>query len=83
MLSYASEADIPPVFFSDAACSVEPGDDGGDGTLGFHETPPGFGRGTDGGEFPAAAAGFSNAAILSRNEPTLGFVGEAVGSDMI
>jgi hypothetical protein len=83
ILSLASDADIPPAFLSDVAGSALAGDDGGDGALGFHDTPPGFGRGAGagpGGGFPAT--GFSNAAILSRNEPTLGFVDEGEISDI-
>jgi len=80
MLSLASDAFIPlTIFFSElGACSADPGlacgEEGGDGALGFQDTPPaGFGRGAGG---PGAAAGlFSNAAIRSRNEPGFGFVG--------
>lgn len=82
MLSFASDADIPPTFLSDVACSAPLGDDGGDGTLGFHNTPPGFGRGAGTGPGDEFSVGFSNAAILSRSEPTLGFEDEAGVSDM-
>ena len=54
----------------------EEGEDGGDGTFGFHDAnPAGLGRGAEVG-WPVdagAAADFSNAAILSRREP--GFLG--------
>lgn len=75
MLSFASDADIPPAFLSDGAGTFPAdGDDGGDGTLGFHEIPPGLGRGA-GGPGAGPPAGFSNAAILSRKDPGLGFGG--------
>jgi hypothetical protein len=81
MLSLASEADIAPVAFKggEAACSVvlEDGEDGGDGTFGFQDAnPEGLGRGAGGGLWPADVGGVdedSNAAILSRKEPGLGF----------
>lgn len=79
MLSFASDADIPPVFLStDGPLSTADGDDGGEGTLGFHCNPPGLGRGAVAGPGGGAAfpPGFSNAAILSRSELTLGFGGE-------
>lgn len=85
MLSFASEADIPPRTFlsrggDDADACVDSEGGAGDTALGFHVAPPaGLGRGTGAG--PAGAAGlFSNAAILSRKEPTFGLVGG--GSDI-
>lgn len=72
MLSFASDADIPPAFFSPSALDL--GDDGGDGGLGFQETPPGFGRG-GGGAGAADALDFSKAAIRSRSDPGLGLGG--------
>ena len=78
MLSLASDADIPPALAEGEACSVElaAGEDGGVGTLGFHvANPPGLGRTVGGGPGGVAEAGFSNAAILSRREPTFGFGG--------
>jgi hypothetical protein len=55
---------------ADPACD----EGGGDGALGFQDTPPAsFWRGAGG---PGEAAGlFSNAAIRSRNEPGFGFAG--------
>ena len=52
------------------------GEDGGVGTLGFHvANPAGLGRTEGGGPGGVVDAGFSNAAILSRREPTFGFGG--------
>lgn len=80
MLSLASEADIAPVAFNggEEAWSVdlEDGEDGGDGTFGFQDAPAnpeGLGRGAGGGLWAGAVAEDSNAAILSRKEPGLGF----------
>jgi hypothetical protein len=78
MLSLASDADIPPALAEGEACSVVPaaGEDGGVGILGFHvANPAGLGRTVGGGPGGVADAGFSNAAILSRREPTFGFGG--------
>lgn len=79
MLSFASDADIPPGFTAEGeACSVAPaeGDTGGDGALGFHDwNPAGLGRGAGAGAGAADVADFSNAAILSRSEPGFGFAG--------
>ena len=78
MLSLASDADIPAALDVEAACSVLPadGDSGGVGALGFQDAKPaGFGRGAGAGAWGAEDADFSNAAILSRNEPGLGFGG--------
>lgn len=50
--------------------SAPEGGDGGDGATGFHDTPPGLGRGGGGTLAGTEAAGFSNAAILSRREPS-------------
>jgi len=82
MLSLASDADMPATFeeeeVDELACSVvdAAGEEGGDGTLGFQVAKPaGFGRGAGAGPEGAADADFSNAAILSRSEPTLGFGG--------
>lgn len=86
MLSFASDADIPPALLlalrSDEASAAE-GDDGGVGSLGFHEIPPGLGRsaGAGPGRGPVPA-GFSKAAILSRRDPGFGFGGGDGWSDM-
>lgn len=72
---------MAPVAFNggEEACSVdlEEGDGGGDGTFGFQDAnPEGLGRGAGGGLWPVDAgveAEDSNAAILSRKEPGLGF----------
>jgi hypothetical protein len=50
-----------------------PGEEGGEWALGFHDTAPDFGR--VGGPGTGAKDGFSKAAILSRREPGLGFGG--------
>lgn len=77
ILSFASEADIPPPDFcsrltEDSSVGAA-GESGGVGCFGFHETwPPGFGRGaTDGGALDGVD--FSKAAIRSRKEPGFGF----------
>lgn len=75
MLSFASEADIPPVLRSTVEESPPGCTDDGDGALGFHDTGPGFGRGTGAGPGVETFVGFSKAAILSRKEPGLGFAG--------
>jgi hypothetical protein len=55
---------------------LEEGEDGGDGTFGFQDAnPEGLGRGAGGGLWPTDAGAVSNAAILSRKEPGLGFGG--------
>lgn len=82
MLSFASEADIPPIGFlsgtwerSGEDADALGGEDG-DGALGFQASPPGFGRGAGAGRSTGVEAGlFSNAAILSRREPGFGFGG--------
>lgn len=78
MLSLASDADIVPAFNDgEAAWSMvlEEGEDGGDGTFGFQDAnPDGLGRG-GGGLCSTDAGAVSNAAILSRKEPGLGFGG--------
>jgi len=73
----ASDADIPPAFLSGIIpwSTEDPADDGGEGAFGFQDNPPGLGRGAGPGPGPVVEEGFSNAAILSRNEPGLGFGG--------
>ena len=87
MLSFASDADIPPIFTEDELlCSVLPaaGEDGGEGTLGFQvANPAALGRTAGGGPGAADEAGFSNAAILSRRDPTFGFGGVEGVSDIV
>jgi len=78
MLSFASDADIPPVLTVDGPCSLDAdGEDGGEGALGFQdENPAGFGRTAGpGGGGAAVVDDFSNAAILSRRDPGFGFGG--------
>ena len=81
MLSFASAAERPADFFSPSSDVDTRGESGGDGALGFHDTPPpaGRGRGTGAGAGgPDEPPLFSKAAILSFRD--MGFFG---GSDMI
>jgi hypothetical protein len=87
ILSFASAADIPVLVTPPAtSCSVGlslaagDGDDGGEDCFGFHEIPPGLGRGGGGaGEDDC----FSNCAMRSRRELTFFGGGEFDSSAMI
>jgi hypothetical protein len=68
------EDDDEPAPAVAAAFAFNPGDEGGESGLGFHCSPPGFGLG-GGGPCVFVSGFFSNAAILSLNEPGFGFGG--------